>query len=214
MKIAPFIFSQASDADGPTQGAGRVTYSVTSSNADGVLTVDAASGEVRMARPVSASHTPRGQYELTVRATDQGRPKQLHADAHLTVRVGVPGNQRPVFKGLSLANGHGLANASLYQYHATVPEDAPAHTEVLQVTASDPDGQDSLITYSIAAGSGAKDNFNIDSRCYSNQRKLTIGYSSERKQEICKSSHKLPSSRDFLLPLALGTFVGVPSPYW
>ncbi|KAJ1528348.1 hypothetical protein ONE63_006768 [Megalurothrips usitatus] len=150
----PAMFLRATDVDGPTQGGGHVTYSVTASNADGVLAVDAATGEVRMARPVSASHTPRGQYELTVRATDQGRPRQLSADAQLTVRVGVPGNQRPVFKG----TGHE------YQYHAAVREDAPAHTEVLQVTASDPDGQDSLIAYSIAAGTGAKDNFNIDGK--------------------------------------------------
>ncbi|KAE8743505.1 hypothetical protein FOCC_FOCC010892 [Frankliniella occidentalis] len=157
----PSMFVRATDADGPTQGDGRVSYSVTSSNAADVLVVDAASGEVRMQRPVSASHTQRGQYELTVRATDQGRPRQLHADARLTVRVGVPGNQRPVFKGHGPGAGH---NASQYQYHAAVHEDAAPNSEVLQVTASDPDGQDSLITYSIAAGGGAKDNFNIDSK--------------------------------------------------
>lgn len=145
---------QATDGDGPLQGGGRVSYSVTSSNADGVLVVEPATGEVRMTGVVSAAHTPRGQYELTVRATDFGRPKQQHSDASVIVRVGVPGNQRPVFRGSSNAT----------QYDAAVSEDAPPNTEVLRVTATDPDGQDSLITYSIAAGSGAKDNFNIDSR--------------------------------------------------
>lgn len=146
----PAMFLRASDADGPTQGGGKLTFSVTSSNAGGVLSVDARSGEVRMESAVSAAHTPRGQYELTVRATDAGRPP-LHSESHVTVRVGVPGNQRPVFRNLAGLNSN---------YNAAVRENVPPQTEVVQVQASDPDGQDSLITYSMAGG--ANDNFNID----------------------------------------------------
>jgi len=52
-------------------------YSLESSNAvdeDGepVLTVEPLSGEVQIIRAVSAAHTPQGQYDLTVRATDAG----------------------------------------------------------------------------------------------------------------------------------------------
>ena len=152
ISFQPAMFLRATDADGPAQGGGKLTFSVTSSNAGDVLSVDAASGEVRMEGPVSAAHTPRGQYELTVRATDAGRPA-LHSEAAVVVRVGVPGNQRPVFRNPAGINTH---------YIAAVRENVAPHTQVLQVAASDPDGQDSLLTFSIAAG--AKDNFNIDSK--------------------------------------------------
>ena len=54
-----------------------MVYSLESSNAvdeDGepVLTVEPLSGEVQIIRAVSAAHTPQGQYDLTVRATDAG----------------------------------------------------------------------------------------------------------------------------------------------
>lgn len=60
---------QAVDAD--KEGKTVLTYRIVSTNSD-VLTVDAQTGEVRMVMPVSSSHTSRGQYELVVRAADDG----------------------------------------------------------------------------------------------------------------------------------------------
>lgn len=47
-------------------------------------------------------------------------------------------------------------------YKASVPENASPGTVVTTVTANDPDGIDSLISYYIAGG--AKDNFNIEKK--------------------------------------------------
>lgn len=71
----------------------------------------------------------------------------LHGDVPVFVRVGVPGNQRPVFRGVP--------------YNVTVPENASPDSPVVTVRATDPDGPDSLVEYRIAAGA---DNFYIDSR--------------------------------------------------
>jgi len=81
----------------------------------------------------------------------------LYSEAAITIRVGVPGNQRPVFRSPTASS-----NQVGPLYHAEVREDAPPNSAVVQVIASDPDGQDSLITYSIA--SGARDNFNVDAK--------------------------------------------------
>jgi hypothetical protein len=72
------------------------------------------------------------------------------------IRVGVPGNQRPMFLGNRNA-GHRPSG-----YAATISENAEPGTEVVQVTATDPDGQDSLLSYFIAGG--ARDNFIINQR--------------------------------------------------
>ncbi|XP_063220299.1 cadherin EGF LAG seven-pass G-type receptor 3 isoform X2 [Bacillus rossius redtenbacheri] len=70
------------------------------------------------------------------------------------IRVGVPGNQRPVFRGKEDA----ASKPSLYM--ASVKENVKPGSEVITVVATDPDGQDSLLEYFIAGG--AKDNFLID----------------------------------------------------
>jgi hypothetical protein len=65
---------QATDADGPDQGGGKIFYSIQSSNVDrDVFFVEPVSGEVKMNVPVNSSDTPRGQYELMIRATDAGK---------------------------------------------------------------------------------------------------------------------------------------------
>ena len=74
----------------------------------------------------------------------------------MLIRVGVPGNQRPVFRG-NRNVGNGPSG-----YTATIQENAEPGTEVVQVTATDPDGQDSLLNYFIAGG--ARDNFVINQR--------------------------------------------------
>lgn len=134
---------QATDADSGLNS--MIRYSVVGSNyRDDVVQVNPVSGELTLASPVSSGHTSRGQYEVAIRATDMGAPP-LHADVDVHVRVGVSGNQRPVFKNLT--------------YSATVPENARRTTEVLRVRATDPDGPDSLIEYSMVNGN---DNFRID----------------------------------------------------
>jgi hypothetical protein len=64
---------KATDADGPDQGGGKIFYSIQSSNTDNdIFFVEPVSGEVKMNGPVNSSDTPRGQYELVIRATDAG----------------------------------------------------------------------------------------------------------------------------------------------
>ncbi|GLG95416.1 Protein dachsous, partial [Gryllus bimaculatus] len=71
----PRLFLRATDADGPEQGGGKVFYSVVARNSEqAVLFVEPVSGEVQLNSPARAAHTARGQYELTVRATDAGQP--------------------------------------------------------------------------------------------------------------------------------------------
>lgn len=71
----------------------------------------------------------------------------LNGDVPVFVRVGVPGNQRPVFRGAP--------------YNVTIPENSLPNTEVVTVRATDPDGPDSLVEYRIATGA---DNFYIGNR--------------------------------------------------
>lgn len=110
-----------------------------------------------MSKPVRSGDTERGIYELIIRATDTGTPP-LYSEAKLLVRVGVPGNQKPIFRGNYKSNLPG-PNA----YRARLLENASSGTEVIRVVANDPDGRDNLLQYYIASGS--KDNFVIDSRC-------------------------------------------------
>lgn len=66
-----------------------------------VVGVDSETGEVLLRGEASPQHTPKGQYELTVRAWDYGDPPRS-ADARVNVRVGFVGNQRPFFRGKKL----------------------------------------------------------------------------------------------------------------
>uniref|UniRef100_T1IAK5 Cadherin domain-containing protein n=1 Tax=Rhodnius prolixus TaxID=13249 RepID=T1IAK5_RHOPR len=137
----PQFFIRALDAD--RDGETKMRYKILTSNSD-VLSVDEHTGEVKITTPVSSSHTSRGQYELVVRAFDDGTPP-LHADVPVFVRVGIPGNQRPVFRDVP--------------YNTTIPETAKSGDMVLKVRATDPDGPDTSVHYRIANGA---DNFHID----------------------------------------------------
>lgn len=63
-------FGKAVDAD--KDGHTQLTYRIVSTNSD-VLTVDSVTGEVTMIVPVSSAHTSRGQYELMIKASDDGK---------------------------------------------------------------------------------------------------------------------------------------------
>lgn len=118
--------------------------------------MDPDTGEVTMLKPARSGDTERGLYELSIRATDAGNPP-LYSETQLSVRVGVPGNQRPVFRGNYKPGAPGPSG-----YKARLLENATPGTEVVRVMANDPDGRDNLLQYYIA--SGAKDNFVINQR--------------------------------------------------
>ncbi|XP_013134373.1 PREDICTED: cadherin-23 [Papilio polytes] len=172
----PQFVVRATDADGPTQGGGRVRYSLVSDNSIAhkgqVFAIDEDSGEITILDKVQTMDTPRGQYELVVRATDYGVP-HLSNDTRVYIRVGVPGNQRPTFKGNYhhyhyTAGHHPTASEELslelnpMNYQASVKENSPPGHKVTTVLANDPDGLDDLLTYHIVSGS--KDNFVIDEK--------------------------------------------------
>ena len=108
-----------------------------------------------MLSPARSSDTERGIYELTIRATDYGSPAKF-SEAKVYIRVGVPGNQKPIFRGNFKSNQPGPS-----AYRARILENAAPGTEVIRVMANDPDGRDNLLQYQIR--SGAKDNFVINS---------------------------------------------------
>ncbi|XP_046392719.1 cadherin-23-like [Ischnura elegans] len=149
----PQLFVKATDRDGPSQGGGEVRYEILGGTG-GPLSVDPDTGEVRLTRPALSSETPgsRGEFEAIVRATDKGNPP-LYADTRLFIRVGVAGNQRPMFKGVSVKQESAILQA-------TVKENAPPGTHVITLSATDPDGADSQLMYAIAGG--ARDNFVVD----------------------------------------------------
>lgn len=147
----PQMFVRATDTDGPLQGGGRITYSIEKPEEviASTFTVDPETGEVRMKKEAHASDTSNGQYEFRIRATDHGSPP-LYNITRIQVRVGLAGNQRPIWRGAE--NGR--------LYNVEVNETASAGTLVSQVSAHDPDGPDSLVRYRIAGG--GEDNFLLD----------------------------------------------------
>ncbi|KAL0840760.1 hypothetical protein ABMA28_015943 [Loxostege sticticalis] len=173
----PQLVVRATDADGPTQGGGRVRYTLESDNSiahkGNVFSVDEETGEISIVDKVETMDTPRGQYELLVRATDYGSPP-LYNETRVYIRVGVPGNQRPTFKGnyhhykytvnqRNPDSNEGFTfDLNPMNYKASIREDAKPGENVTQVIANDPDGLDDLLTYHIISGS--KDNFAINEK--------------------------------------------------
>ncbi|PZC83942.1 hypothetical protein B5X24_HaOG206691 [Helicoverpa armigera] len=173
----PQLVVRATDADGPTQGDGQIKYSLESDNSisrkGNVFTIDEDTGEISIIEKVDSMDTPRGQYELIVRATDYGVPP-LHNETRVFIRVGVPGNQRPTFKGnyhhyKYTVSQHSPETTEDFtfdlnpmNYKANIREDAKPGQNVTMVVANDPDGLDDLLTYHIVSGS--RDNFVINEK--------------------------------------------------
>ena len=161
-EFEPQFFVRATDIDGPQQGGGQITYSVEAENSISghVFKINPNSGEITITRPVSSMDTERGQYELLVVATDHGTPP-LKNDTRVLIRVGISGNQRPIFKGhfSSLNNG---AIPGPPSYRVSIPENAQPGHNVTMVSATDPDGIDSLLTYKIVGTNS--DNFVINEK--------------------------------------------------
>lgn len=80
----PQFFVRAYDIDGQDQGGGKVFYSIESTNSisdteeNHVFSVDENTGEIRIERAVNSMDTPKGQYELIVKATDAGNVDSLN----------------------------------------------------------------------------------------------------------------------------------------
>ncbi|XP_058460277.1 cadherin-23 [Malaya genurostris] len=159
-EFEPQFFVHATDRDGPQQGGGKVSYSIESENSISghVFTVDPISGEIKITRPVNSMDTERGQYELILVATDHGMPP-LKNNTRVLVRVGISGNQRPIFKGLFTNGKNDIPGPP--SYRVSIPENAPAGYVVANVSATDPDGLDDLLMYKIV---GASDNFEINDK--------------------------------------------------
>ncbi|KAH8322014.1 hypothetical protein KR059_000394 [Drosophila kikkawai] len=155
----PQFFVRAHDADGPTQGNGRVKYSIVSENsiAGNVFRIEPDTGEMVIQKAARSMDTERGEYELVVSATDFGIPP-LSNTTRVLVRVGISGNQRPIFRG-HFQNMENLPIIGPPSYRVSIPENAVAGSNVTSVSAHDPDGLDSLLRYRIV---GANDNFEID----------------------------------------------------
>lgn len=160
-EFEPQFFVRATDDDGPTQGGGKVTYSIDSENSISghVFSINSDTGEITITKPVSSMDTERGQYELIVSAIDHGTPP-LKNDTRVLIRVGISGNQRPIFKGhFSSYSKNTIPGPP--SYRVSIPENAKPGYNVTTIAASDPDGLDSLIEYRIASGG---DNFVINDR--------------------------------------------------
>lgn len=160
-EFEPQLFVRATDVDGPTQGNGRIKYSIQSENSISgrVFSINSETSEIKIETAVNSMDTERGQYEIIVAATDYGTPP-LTNTTRVLIRVGISGNQRPVFKGQFMGNEKGDIPGPP-RYKASIPEIAPPGYNVTMVTATDPDGIDALLTYRIL---GANDNFVIDER--------------------------------------------------
>ncbi|ALC44966.1 Cad74A [Drosophila busckii] len=155
----PQFFVRAHDADGPTQGNGKVKYAIESENsiAGNVFRIEPHTGELTLQKAARSMDTERGEYELSVSATDFGTPA-LSNSTRVLVRVGISGNQRPIFKG-HFTNVENLPVVGPPSYRVSIPENAAPGYNVTTVSAHDPDGLDSLLRYRIV---GANDNFLIN----------------------------------------------------
>ncbi|XP_030081476.1 cadherin-23 [Drosophila hydei] len=155
----PQFFVRAHDADGPSQGNGRVKYAIVSENsiAGNVFRIEPETGEITLQKAARSMDTERGEYELVVSATDFGIPP-LTNTTRVLIRVGISGNQRPIFKG-HFQNVENLPVIGPPSYRVSIPENAAPGYNVTTVSAHDPDGLDSLLRYRIV---GANDNFQIN----------------------------------------------------
>ncbi|XP_072920653.1 protocadherin Fat 1a isoform X7 [Hemitrygon akajei] len=125
---------QATD---PDAGLNRkVLYSLTDS-ANDHFSIDELSGIISLEKPLDREL--QASYVLTVKATDQGALKKLSSLCTVLVSVLDINDNPPVFE--------------YREYLATLPENTPLGTEVLQVFAASKDAEANAdITYSIISG--------------------------------------------------------------
>uniref|UniRef100_A0A672G6Y7 FAT atypical cadherin 2 n=1 Tax=Salarias fasciatus TaxID=181472 RepID=A0A672G6Y7_SALFA len=129
----PVAVVYASDPD-----AGKVRYSLLSGDG-GFFSLDEFSGILRLEQPLTSDGP--SAFELKVKATDRGLPRQLYSVATVTVDVVSLDDYQPVF----------LRS----EYTAQLPESSAVGSEVLSVSALSGDGGgggSDPITYRIMAG--------------------------------------------------------------
>ncbi|KAL5291988.1 hypothetical protein ACFFRR_011017 [Megaselia abdita] len=156
----PQFYVRAYDVDGPTQGNGKVKYAIDVEHSvpGNVFHINEETGELTLSRAANSKDTETGEYDLTVSATDFGEPP-LKGTTKVLVRVGISGNQRPIFKGHARTLYDSLPIVGPPRYKISIPETAKPGDNVTIIAAHDPDGLDSLLKYQIV---GANDNFVIN----------------------------------------------------
>ena len=124
----------------------EVRYSLMAGDG-GYFSLDEFSGVLRLERPLTSETPP--SFELKVKATDRGLPRQLYSVATMTVDVVSLDNYEPVF----------LSS----EYHAQLPESVAVGVEVLSVSAPTADGGGPDTVYRIVSGN-EDGRFLLDSR--------------------------------------------------
>lgn len=151
--ISPALTVRAFDADGPNQGGNAsIRYFIHETNLTG-LAVDPITGDVKLTKPVHADFLiakttgskTKLNYEATIRAIDGGDPP-LMSEARIVFHVRSERDGAPAFID--------------EPYQVSVKENSPKGSTVMYIKATDPDGPDSELRYSIVSGS--KDNFIIN----------------------------------------------------
>uniref|UniRef100_A0A803W497 Uncharacterized protein n=1 Tax=Ficedula albicollis TaxID=59894 RepID=A0A803W497_FICAL len=130
-----------------------VTYDILSGNQKGNFVIDPKKGLVRL----RASPFPKLQgteYILNVTATDDnasGGPHPLSSTAQVVVKIDDVNNNKPVFQ-----------KCQYYREHASVLENQPSGTVVLQVEATDADeGANGIVKYGLMHRDGVLPAFSI-----------------------------------------------------
>ncbi|NXC74003.1 CADN protein, partial [Anhinga anhinga] len=130
-----------------------VTYDILSGNQKGNFVIDPKKGLVRL----RSSPFPKLQgteYVLTVTATDDnasGGPHSLTSTAQVVVKIDDVNNNKPVFQ-----------KCHYYREHASVLENQPSGTVVLQVEATDADeGANGIVKYGLMHRGGVLPAFSI-----------------------------------------------------
>ena len=145
-RFIPPLILKAVDRDGPSQGGNEgIRYFVKESNLSSLL-IDPVTGEVSLSSPAKAIFSPVNEdgsrtkfnYQATVKAVDAGEPP-LESEALITLVVKSDRDAAPYFLK--------------EPYEVSIKEDAAPGSHVVAVTATDPDGDDNMLRYSILSGS-------------------------------------------------------------
>ncbi|NXA34968.1 CADN protein, partial [Eudromia elegans] len=130
-----------------------ITYAILSGNQKGNFVIDQKKGLVKL----RSSPFPKLQgteYVLNVTATDDnasGGPHSLTSSAQVIVKIDPVNNNKPVFQ-----------KCQYYQEHASVLENQPSGTVVLQVEATDADeGANGIVKYDLMYRDGVQPAFSI-----------------------------------------------------
>lgn len=149
---------QVTALDGDSGNNARVTYRVSSGDADGSLDVHPATGWVYAKGPLDRE--TQDTYELTVVAADNGSPSSLAATVVVVVTVADVNDNDPEF------------DAEHYEFH--VEENRPAGTVFGAVSAADRDaGDNALVRYSLIP---ANSSFNVN--LYTGKRSVFCSHTS------------------------------------